>query len=78
MKKDTKLIKQVLDNLQELNEKNKDAAMRSVKMGADNNPKTTKMDFLPKKVLKKVAKEKDMKLEYELSTSVKLIRFMSI
>ena len=60
MKKDTKLIKQVLDNLQELNEKNKDAGMRSVKMGADNNPKTTKMDFLPKKVLKKIAKEKDM------------------
>jgi hypothetical protein len=63
MKKDTKLIKQVLDNLQELNEKNKDAGMRSVKMGADNNPKTTKMDFLPKKVLKKIAKDRKNKKE---------------
>ena len=61
MKKDTKLIKQVLDNLQKLNEKKKNVGMRSVKKGADNNPKTTKMDFLPNKVLDKIAKEKGIK-----------------
>ena len=34
---------------------------RSVKLGADDNPKVTKMDFLPTNVLKKIAKEKGSK-----------------
>ena len=58
MNKDTKLIKQILDNLQILSEKKKVDGMRSVKKGADNNPKVTKMDFLPNKVLDKIAKKK--------------------
>jgi hypothetical protein len=33
---------------------------RSVKYGADNNPKVTKMDFLPTKTLKSIAKEKEV------------------
>jgi len=58
MNKDNKLIKQVLDNLQLVSEKKKVDGMRSVKKGADNNPKVTKMDFLPNKVLDKIAKNK--------------------
>ena len=34
---------------------------RSVELGADDNPKVTKMDFLPTRVLKKIAKEKGSK-----------------
>ena len=33
---------------------------RSVKMGADKNSNVTRMDFLPDRVLKKIAKEKDV------------------
>ena len=33
---------------------------RSVELGADNNPKVTKMDFLPTKVLKQIAKKKQL------------------
>ena len=51
---DNKLLKQIIDNLQKLNEKKKADGMRSVKKGADNNPKVTKMDFLPNKVLDKI------------------------
>jgi hypothetical protein len=40
--------------------KKKAAGFRSVKYGADNNPKVTKMDFLPTKTLKDIAKEKDL------------------
>lgn len=58
MNKDTKLIKQILNNLQNLNEKKNSDGMRSVNKGADNNPKVTKMDFLPDKVLNKIAKDK--------------------
>jgi hypothetical protein len=57
---DNKIFKIVLENLQKLNEKKKVDGMRSVKKGADNNPKVTKMDFLPNKVLDKIAKEKDL------------------
>ena len=39
--------------------KKKADGKRSVKMGADNNPNVTRMDFLPDKVLKKIAKEKE-------------------
>ena len=63
MDKDTKLIKQVLKNLQKLNEKKKVDGTRSVKKGADNNPNVTKMDFLPDKVLNKIAKNKKNKNE---------------
>ena len=34
--------------------------MRSVKHGADDDPGVSKMDFLPAKVLKQIAKEKDL------------------
>ncbi len=60
MNKDNQLIQHILDNLQELNEKKKTNGMRSVKKGADNNPKVTKMDFLPNKVLDKIAKKKNI------------------
>ena len=39
--------------------KDKNQGFRSVKYGADNNPKVTKMDFLPTKTLKNIAKEKN-------------------
>jgi len=42
-----------------------DRGERSVKYKADKNKKVTKMDFLPSKVLKKIAKEKDSKKENE-------------
>ncbi len=57
---DNKIFKIILDNLQKLNEKKKSVGMRSVKKGADNNPKVTKMDFLPSKVLDKIAKKKGL------------------
>jgi hypothetical protein len=56
---DNKLLKLIVDNLQKLNEKKKADGKRSVKKGADNNPAVTKMDFLPDKVLDKIAKEKN-------------------
>jgi hypothetical protein len=40
--------------------KKKADGFRSVEKGADNNPKVTKMDFLPAKVLDKIAKEKQL------------------
>ena len=55
---DNKIFKLILEDLQNLNEKKKADGMRSVKKGADDNPKVTKMDFLPSKVLDKIAKEK--------------------
>ncbi len=57
---DNILLELILKDLQNLNEKKKNNGMRSVKMGADNNPSVTKMDFLPNKVLKKIAKEKEL------------------
>jgi len=54
------LLKIILKDLQKLNEKNNSDGMRSVKKGADNNPKTTKMDYLPDEVLRKIEKEKDL------------------
>ena len=45
--KDNKIFKIILEDLQKLNEKKKADGMRSVKKGADDNPKVTKMDFLP-------------------------------
>jgi unconventional prefoldin RPB5 interactor 1 len=56
---DNKIFKIILKDLQKLNEKKKADGMRSVKKGADNNPKVTKMDFLPSKVLDKIAKSKN-------------------
>lgn len=56
---DNKLLKIILSDLQKLNEKKKVDGMRSVRKGADNNPKVTKMDFLPNKVLDKIAKSKN-------------------
>ena len=55
---DNKIFKIILEDLQKLNEKKKADGMRSVKKGADNNPKVTKMDFLPNKVLDKIANSK--------------------
>ena len=57
---DNKLLKIILSDLQKLNEKKKPDGMRSVRKGADNNPKVTKMDFLPNKVLDKIAKKKGL------------------
>ena len=56
---DNRILKIILKDLQKLNEKKKSNGMRSVKKGADNNPKVTKMDFLPDKVLNKIAKSKN-------------------
>jgi len=56
---DNNILKLILKDLQKLNEKKKSSGMRSVKKGADNNPKVTKMDFLPDKVLNKIAKSKN-------------------
>ena len=64
-----RLINSVLDrvylNLQSLQEKKKNKSrkkkadgMRSVRKGADKNPKVTKMDFLPDDVLAKISKSK--------------------
>ena len=55
---DNKLIKLILDNLQKnISEKKKKSkkkpnGMRSVQKGADDNPKVTRMDFLPDDVLR--------------------------
>jgi len=53
-----------------LEEKNEESdsdkkGMRSVKYGADENPKVSKMDFLPAKVLKKIAKDKESDVNEE-------------
>jgi hypothetical protein len=64
-------INDVLDrvylNLQNLQEKKKNKlkkkkadGMRSVRKGADKNPKVTRMDFLPDEVLNKISKEKSL------------------
>jgi len=45
--------------------KKKVDGFRSVKYGADNNPKVTKMDFLPTKTLKNIAKEKEVDEEID-------------
>ena len=42
------------------NKKKKTDGMRSVRKRADNNPKVTKMDFLPDDVLDSIAKEKSL------------------
>ena len=65
------LLKIILKDLQKLNEKKKSDGMRSVKKGADNNPKVTKMDFLPNKVLNKIAKSKDETLEEAFTRTCK-------
>ena len=58
----TNTVYKNIKNLQEKKKnksKNKKAdGMRSVRKGADNNPKVTKMDFLPSKVLDKIAADK--------------------
>jgi hypothetical protein len=55
-----RLIKGDSDLIVTIIKEKKSDGSRSVKMGADNNPKVTKMDFLPNKVLKKIAKDKDL------------------
>jgi hypothetical protein len=49
--------------------KKKPDGMRSVRKGADKNPKVTKMDFLPDDVLDDIASEKDV--DEALSTVTK-------
>lgn len=58
-------LKKLDSDLQLIEEKysKRNQGMRSVKHGADKNPSITKMDFLPSKVLKKIAKEKDVNEE---------------
>ena len=46
-------------------EEDEERGERSVKYKADKNKKVSKMDFLPTKVLKKIAKEKESKKENE-------------
>ena len=48
--------------------KKKADGYRSVRMRADNNPKVTRMDFLPDEVLDKIAKEKALDEKSELSS----------
>ena len=50
-------------SIEEKKKSKKDQGMRSVKYGADNKTSVTKMDFLPSKVLKKIAKEKNVNEE---------------
>ena len=47
--------------------KMKNAGMRSVKTGMDNNPEETKADFLPTSVQKDIAKNKGKKAGYGMS-----------
>ena len=76
---DNKLIKLVLDNLQKnisegkKKSKKKPNGMRSVQKGADDNPKVTKMDFLPDDVLKDIASKKN-KNEAKLTPGYKANR----
>ena len=63
--KDNKILKLILKDLQNLNEKKKNKSKKNKKIGlrsmpADNNPEVTKMDFMPKSVIDKAAKEKDL------------------
>ena len=64
------LGKQKKENLEEAHcgtghgtrdDEEEDEGKRSVEMGADDNPEETKMDHLPAKVLKKIAKKKKKK-----------------
>ena len=65
---DNKIFKIILEDLQKIDEKKKADGMRSVKKGADNNPKVTKMDFLPNKVLDKIANDKNEEKGEECSS----------
>jgi len=65
---DNEILKLILKDLQKLNEKKNNNGMRSVNKGADNNPKTTKMDFLPDEVLNKIAKSKNKSKDEVLDT----------
>lgn len=47
--------------------KMRNAGMRSVKAGMDNNPEETKADFLPTSVQKDIAKNKGKKAGYGMS-----------
>ena len=47
--------------------KMKNAGMRSVEAGMDNNPKETKADFLPADVQRDIAKKKGKKAGYGMS-----------
>ena len=56
-----KKLDEFVDQLDERKKrKKKPNGMRSVKKRADNNPKITRMDFLPDDVLNKIAKEKNL------------------
>jgi len=52
-------------SIEEKKKSKKNQGMISVKYGADNKPAVTKMDFLPAKVLKKIAKDKEENVNEE-------------
>jgi len=52
-------------SIEEKKKSKKNQGMRSVKYGADEKPSVTKMDFLPSKVLKKIAKDKEENVKEE-------------
>ena len=56
---------QIIEEKYSIVEEKKDKGMRSVEYGADNKPSVTKMDFLPAKVLKKIAKDKESNVNEE-------------
>lgn len=60
-----KTLKELDSDLQLIEEKysKENQGQRSVDFGADNKKAVTRMDFLPDKVLKKIAKEKDVNEE---------------
>lgn len=77
MKDDAKLIKQVLDNLQKLNEKKKRQSKKDKNVGlrsmsVDGDPKISKLDFMPQSVLDKMAKNKNETLEDILESFIVL------
>ena len=52
-------------SIEEKKKSKKNQGMRSVKYGADDKPSVTKMDFLPSKVLKKIAKDRETNVNEE-------------
>lgn len=52
-------------SIEEKKKSKKNQGMRSVKYGADDKPSVTKIDFLPSKVLKKIAKDRETNVNEE-------------
>lgn len=52
-------------SIEEKKKSKKNQGMRSVKYSADDKPSVTKMDFLPSKVLKKIAKDREKNVNEE-------------